>query len=64
MTNVGAKAEAMVRYAAETRISQFTIQAFAAGVIAVVAHSPKIAIREWSAEMQFAPDTLTNASVS
>jgi polyisoprenoid-binding protein YceI len=63
MTNVGAKTEAMVRYAAETRISQFTIQAFAAGVIAVVAHSPKIAIREWSAEMQFAPDTLTNASV-
>ena len=64
MTNVGAKTGGMVRYAAETRISQFTIQAFAAGIIAVVAHSPKIAIREWSAEMQFAPDTLSDASVS
>jgi polyisoprenoid-binding protein YceI len=64
MTDTGAKTEARVRYAAETRISQFTIQAFAAGIIAVVAHSPKIAIREWSADMQFAPDTLTNASVS
>lgn len=64
MTDTGAKTEARVRYAAETRVSQFTVQAFAAGIIAVVAHSPKIAIREWSADMQFAPDTLTNASVS
>jgi hypothetical protein len=42
---MGAKTESRVRYSAETRVSQFTIQAFAAGIVAVVAHSPKIAIR-------------------
>jgi polyisoprenoid-binding protein YceI len=61
---MGAKTESRVRYSAETRVSQFTIQAFAAGIVAVVAHSPKIAIREWSAEMEFVPDSLADASVS
>ena len=40
-----------IRYVIDTRASQFTVQAFASGLIAAVAHSPKIAIREWSGEV-------------
>ena len=35
-----------VHYMVDTRTSQFTVQAFASGLIAAIAHSPKIAIRE------------------
>jgi len=41
-----------VRYVFDTRASQFTVQAFADGLISAVAHSPKIAIREWTGEVQ------------
>src|SRR5271165_912854 len=43
-----------VRYVIDTRASQFTVQGFASGLIAAVAHSPKIAIREWTGEVQVA----------
>ncbi len=36
-----------VCYVVDTRASQFTVQAFASGLAAAVAHSPKIAIRDW-----------------
>lgn len=52
-----------VRYLADTRVSQFTIQAFAGGIVAVVAHSPKIAVRDWSGDITFTPETLAGASV-
>ena len=55
---------ASVRYAIDPRASQFTVQAFASGLISAVAHSPKIAIREWSADVSFEPDTLKNARVN
>ena len=60
---MGASAETQIHYSADTRVSQFTIQAFAAGIVAVVAHSPKIAIRDWSADMRFTPETFAHASV-
>ena len=50
-----------VRYQFDTRASQFTVQAFAAGLLSGVAHSPKIAIREWSGEAQFHPASLRDA---
>ena len=50
-----------VTYAIDPRASQFTVQAFASGLISAVAHSPKIAIRDWAAETTFAPDSLSNA---
>jgi polyisoprenoid-binding protein YceI len=62
-TKTGSEIEPRVQYLADTRASQFTVQAFAAGMIAVVAHSPKIAIRDWSAEVQFVPDSLKDASL-
>ena len=38
---------AKVQYAIDPKASQFTVQAFASGLISAVAHSPKIAIRAW-----------------
>jgi len=53
-----------LRYAVDIRASQFTVQAFASGLISAVAHSPKIAIRDWKGEVTFDPETLTNAKLS
>jgi polyisoprenoid-binding protein YceI len=52
-----------VHYVTDNRASQFTIQAFAAGMIAVVAHSPKIAIRDWNGDVRFVPVSIKNASL-
>jgi polyisoprenoid-binding protein YceI len=54
---------ASVHYVADRKASQFTVQAFAAGMIAVIAHSPKVAIREWTGDMRFVPDSLNDASL-
>ena len=54
---IPAKAAA-VRYVIDTRASQFTVQAFANGLISAVAHSPKIAIRDWTGEVQMGSETL------
>ncbi len=51
------------QYAIDPKASQFTVQAFASGLISAVAHSPKIAIRGYSAEVNFVPDTLSNATL-
>jgi polyisoprenoid-binding protein YceI len=52
---------AVVHYTIEPRASQFTVQAFASGLISAVAHSPKIAIRDWKVETSFLPATLRDA---
>jgi polyisoprenoid-binding protein YceI len=46
-----------VEYVIDTKASQFTVQAFASGLISVVAHSPKIAVRDWQGEVRFSPDS-------
>lgn len=51
------------RYAIDSKASQFTVQAFASGLISAVAHSPKIAIRNWNAEVSFLPDSLADAAL-
>jgi polyisoprenoid-binding protein YceI len=53
-----------LRYLADTRTSQFTVQAFANGLIAVMAHSPKFSIRDWTGEIQMADDGLSNLSMA
>jgi len=55
--------ESGVHYAIDPRASQFTVQAFASGLISAVAHSPKIAIREWTGDVTFTPETLRNAKL-
>lgn len=54
----------IVRYAIDPKASQFTVQAFASGLISAVAHSPKIAIRDWKGEVGFIPDTLGGAKLN
>jgi polyisoprenoid-binding protein YceI len=53
----------MVRYAIDPKASQFTVQAFASGLISVIAHSPKIAIRDWTGTASFVPETLQSAKL-
>jgi polyisoprenoid-binding protein YceI len=62
-TSSGAKT-AGVRYVVDTRASQFTVQAFANGLIAVVAHSPKIAIRDWTGVANMRSSSLDGLSLS
>jgi polyisoprenoid-binding protein YceI len=56
-----ATSSASIRYVVDTRTSQFTVQAFASGLIAAVAHSPKFAIRDWSGMAQMVSPTLEGA---
>ena len=53
----------IVRYVTDPKASQFTVQAFASGLISAVAHSPKIAIREWAGDVSFVPGTLKDGKL-
>jgi polyisoprenoid-binding protein YceI len=52
-----------VRFTLDTKASRFTVQAFATGMLSPFGHNPKIAIRDYDGEIQFAPDTYENAVV-
>ena len=52
-----------VRYAIDSRISRFTVRAFASGMLSAFGHSPTIAIRDFAGEAQFNPDRLESASL-
>jgi polyisoprenoid-binding protein YceI len=54
---------AVEQYAIDAKASQFTVQAFANGLISAVAHSPRIAIRDWSGTAAFVSGKLTNAKL-
>jgi polyisoprenoid-binding protein YceI len=45
--------DAVPRFAIDVKASLFTVQAFASGIAAVVAHSPKFAMRDISGEVLF-----------
>jgi polyisoprenoid-binding protein YceI len=60
---MAASSDAVVRYVVDPRASQFTVQAFASGLISAIAHSPKISIRGYTAETTFVPGTLANAKL-
>ncbi|HTW30684.1 MAG TPA: YceI family protein [Candidatus Sulfotelmatobacter sp.] len=55
--------QSRVQYAIDPKASQFTVQAFASGLISAVAHSPKIAIRRWTADVSFIPDSIADAKL-
>jgi polyisoprenoid-binding protein YceI len=59
-----ASAGASIRYVIDTRASQFTVQAFASGLISALSHSPKIAIREWTGEVQVAASATGSSSLN
>jgi polyisoprenoid-binding protein YceI len=52
------------QYVMEPKLSQFTVQAFASGLISAAAHSPKIAIRDWRGETGFVPNSIKEAYLS
>jgi polyisoprenoid-binding protein YceI len=60
MTTAGGS---LTQFAIDAKASLFTVQAFAAGMIAVVAHSPKFAIRDFAGHMAFVPGSMQNPSV-
>lgn len=52
-----------VQYVIDMRASQFTVQAFASGLISAVAHSPKIAIRDWTGNVEMSSPEFSNAAL-
>jgi polyisoprenoid-binding protein YceI len=54
---------AIVRYGIDTRASTFKVRAFATGLLSAFGHSPNIAIRDFSGEARFHPETLDLASL-
>jgi polyisoprenoid-binding protein YceI len=52
---------ALAEFTIDAHASLFTVQAFASGIVAVVAHSPKFAVRSLTGTVAFAPDNLEDA---
>jgi len=48
----------------DIKASLFTVQAFASGIVAVIAHSPKFAIRDVSSDVSFDLDAIERSSVT
>ena len=55
---------ATVCYQVDPRISRFQVQAFAGGMLSAFGHNPKIAIRDFSGEARFEPESLHDASLN
>jgi polyisoprenoid-binding protein YceI len=51
------------RYQLDARQSKFTVQAFATGLLAGFGHNPGIGIRDFTGEVQFDPNRLTEAAL-
>jgi polyisoprenoid-binding protein YceI len=60
---MGPATEAMVQYLADTRVSQFTVQVFAGGLLSAFGHSPTIAIRDFAGEAQVDPEHVAHSSL-
>lgn len=46
-----------VRYLLDTGVSRFTVRAFASGMLSAFGHSPTFAVRQYSGEIQFNPQS-------
>jgi polyisoprenoid-binding protein YceI len=53
----------VVHFVIDSKASLFTVQALASGIAAVVAHSPKFAIRDIDGAAAYVPGSLQNASL-
>ncbi|HUN62353.1 MAG TPA: YceI family protein [Candidatus Sulfotelmatobacter sp.] len=53
----------LLRFEIDAKPSLFTVQAFAAGKLSAVVHSPKFAIRGISGEILYAPEVLDKGSL-
>jgi polyisoprenoid-binding protein YceI len=52
-----------VHFEMDMKASLLTVQAFAAGIVSVIAHSPKFAIRDVAGDILFDPKTIENSSL-
>jgi polyisoprenoid-binding protein YceI len=62
-TGESGKADAVVRYTLDDKRSRFTAHAFAGGMLSALGHSPTIAIREFSGEVECLPGSLDMATL-
>ena len=51
------------RYAIDSDMSRFTVRAFATGLFSSLGHSPTVAIRDFSGDAEFVPETLEKAAL-
>jgi polyisoprenoid-binding protein YceI len=54
---------ATVRYVFDKTVGRFTVQAFATGFLSSFGHDPTIAIRDYTGEVSFVPETFENTVV-
>jgi polyisoprenoid-binding protein YceI len=59
----GPQERLMVRYTLDPASSRFTVQAFAGGMLSGFGHSPTFAVRQFTGEVGFTPETLADASL-
>jgi polyisoprenoid-binding protein YceI len=52
-----------MRYLVDASQGRFTVQAFARGALSVLGHSPTFAVRAFTGEVDFSPDTIAGAAV-
>jgi polyisoprenoid-binding protein YceI len=52
------------QYVIDTKVSQFTIQAFSGGMLSAFGHDPKFIARDFDGEMTFDPDSPNEASLT
>lgn len=57
------KGIALVKFQIDRAVSRFTVQAFATGLLSSFGHSPRIAVRDFEAEIQCIPETYEKAFV-
>jgi polyisoprenoid-binding protein YceI len=55
--------QTQVHFALDMQRSLFTVQAFASGLVAVVANSPRFAMRDMQGEVSFCPEAIQASSV-
>jgi polyisoprenoid-binding protein YceI len=60
---MGLSTETSVHYVTDARASEFTVQVFSGGLLSMLGHSPKIAIREFSGAAEISPDDIEHSSV-
>jgi len=56
-------ANASVRYAIDPKLSRFTVQAFAGGLLSGFGHNPTFAVRDFTGEAKFSPDAPQDGSL-
>ena len=53
-----------VRYLVDARLSRFTVQAFAGGLLSAFAHNPKFSVRDIASEVSVDPEDPSSAALS